>query len=529
MRLSTLCAAALLGALSACGDGPAGSPAAPKAPTSAVAATDPMANVNRLPTSLEQTVQAVRTDLETRGYQVARGYWTLWGIDECKYPIQVLGYCYGNNPTAPYVTAVVPQWKDEYADQRFHHAFLEPRRNMSVSYRLDPREALVVLAELPPAARYFGIQTNVFTREASLNSADVILPKVAADPLLQNILFGVSPDPSRRMMVASIGNANNDVVIERQTGEPAWGKQRYFVITSDAGVAQAMTEALGRAGVPASAVFTEPVAPDLVRLGLDRAADDFLTYIRYAMPEDKAKGEAWRQQLPLTILRVRDVSTRQYDDPYQIPAYTPRSAHLDENTLLPDFNALVNAVRDLWGQPSAPVLPFFSAYRFLDLLGQHCLGHPDPGRGPMDCLGDTQDADYQISPSFALDSGQVIAVVGTLARNTGNATYVSVSVNWFPMLVGVKNVDDTELDGTAGAFAGVLHDNSGMFYVYYLARDCAGLDNCVEVSKKLVPTGEIIKVIQRNYINPGSTNGPDPFKIINPVGIVLDGRIRPTR
>jgi hypothetical protein len=145
----------------------------------------------------------------------------------------------------------------------------------------------------------------------------------------------------------------------------------------------------------------------------------------------------------------------------------------------------------------------------------------------MDCLGDSQDADYQISASGQIDGGQVIAVVGTLSTETGNATYTSLSVNWFPELVGVANIDDTDLKGSAAGFASALQHNSDLFYVYYVARDCTGLAHCREISTKLVPTGGTIKLIQRNYVNPGSSSGPDPNKILNPVAIVLNGSNRP--
>lgn len=493
----------------------------------AAAATDPHSKINRLPAALEQTVKLLRTGLEANGFAVARGYWTLWGVDDCKYPLETLGYCYGNNPTAPYVLAVLPLWNDEYVDPKFYHILNNPPHNMTSTYRLDPREALVVVAELPPPARYFGMGSNVFTRKAALNMDDPIYLTVS-DPLLKSLLFGVSPDPSRRMMVSSIGNSTNNVVIERQTGQTPWNQPAYFVITSDAGMAAEMTGALISAGASSSDIFTEPVSPGLVRLGLDSSADDLITYIRYALPVNEAAGERWRQELPLTILRVRDVSSRQYDNPYPVPTYTTRTANYNENALADDLTALQNAVATSWAQPEAPVLPFFSAYLTLDLVGQHCLGYPDPTRGPMDCLGDTQDADYQISQQSAqIDNGQVIAVVGTLATETGNATYTSLSVNWFPELVGVDNVDDTDLKGSAAGFASALQHNSDLFYVYYVARDCTGLAHCLEVSTKLVPTGGTIKFIQRNYVNPGSTSGPDAHEILNPVTIVLDGRNRP--
>ncbi|MGE5114005.1 MAG: hypothetical protein ACM3JB_24355 [Acidobacteriaceae bacterium] len=501
------------------------------------AATDPLGNFNRLPAELEQRVGLLRTDLEANGFAVARGYWTLWGVNDCKYPIQTVGYCYGNNPTAPYVLAVVPPWKDEYVDQKFHHLLNEPLRNMSAIYRLDQREALVILAQLPPPARYFGIQSNVFTREIAFNSEDPIIAFVKADPLLQSILYGVSPDPSRMMLVASIGNSTNNVVIEQQTQQSPWNRPAYIVITSDGDMQTEAINALVRAGASLSDIFTEPVSPELVKVGLDHSADDLITYIRYSMPVDSMAGEQWRDELPLAILRVRDVSSRQYENPLPVPAYEQRTANYDENALACnscDFGALQKAVLESWAQPQATPMPFFSAYKALDLIGQHCLGYGSPNpnvpRGPMDCLGDTQDADYQISRlSAQIDDGQVIAVIGVLSTKTGNATYTSLSVNWFPQLVGVVNIDDTVLDGTAASFASALPNpaNSQLFYVYYVARDCTGLANCVEIPSRLVPTGGLIKFIQRNYVTPGSRRGPNPWKIVNPVTFTLDGRNRP--
>lgn len=501
-------------------------------PQSAVAlaprtSTDPLGQVHPLPASLEQKVQRLRADLEARGYEVARGYWSLWGAEDCKYPLQSVGFCYGNNPTAPYVFAVVPQWKDEFVDQPFHHAVLAAQRNMSATYRLDEQEALVVLAEMPPPAQYFSIATNVFTRETSLNASDTIYRLTAADPQMRSILFATSPDPSRMMMLATIGNSTNNVVMENQSASP-WLKQRYFVVTPDAGTSDAMTAALLRAGVAsANEVFTEPVAPALVRVGLGREADDFITYLRYAMPTDSVAGEQWRQKLPLAILRVRPRSGIGQPRPFAIPQYDPRTANFDETALKYDLGALVNAVRTRWGQASAPAVPFFSLELYIDLVGQHCLGYPDPGRGPMNCLADQPDAALHISSSLHIDDGQVIAVVGTLGTETGNATYVSLGVNRFPALVGIANLSNENLDGTAASFSSALQHDARLFYVYYLARDCTGLPACLQIPRTLVSTGEAIKAMQRDYVNPGSARGADPAKVLGPVTITLDGRQRP--
>lgn len=532
-RLPLFLLAALSALLAGCQD-----PARPTgltAPATARTSTDPLSKANRLPADLEQKVQHFRADLEARGYEVARGYTTLWTAEDCKYAIQSMGFCYGNNPTSPYVIPVVPAWKDEFVEQSFRHLLLQAQRGMSPLYRLDAQDALVIAAELPPPARYFSVQTYLLTREETLNPADPIHRLLAGEPLFQHILFATSPNPARLMVFASVGNSVNDVVMARKSGSP-WGQQRYLVITRDSGTAEAMKGALLRAGVPsADQVFTEPIAPPpgrdgLPRVGLGPHADDFVTFVRYAMPTDEAAGEAWWATLPLTVVRVRRTAGAGPAQPFPIRTYEARSVNLDERTLGTDLQALVTAVKARWGQDAAPSRPFVGADEFLDLIGQHCLGYgaPLPNRGPMNCMGDGQDADYRVGATVALDDGQVIAAVGTLGTATGNATYVSLGVNRFPALVGIANLSDVDLAGTAGSFAGALQHDAGLFYVYYMARDCTGLHPCLQITRKMVPAGETMKLIQRDYMNPGTTRGPDPAKVLSPVTIVLDGRDRPT-
>ena len=145
LKLSTLCTLLLLVMFS----------------SGALAKTDPLSKANRLPPSLEKKVQDFKQALEAKGYEIARGYWDLYTVKDCSYPVRSLGYCYGNNPTAPYVLAFVPEWKDEFVDQSLHHALTQARKGMHPNYRLGEREALVVLAQLPPPARYLGYMTYV--------------------------------------------------------------------------------------------------------------------------------------------------------------------------------------------------------------------------------------------------------------------------------------------------------------------------------------------------------------------------------
>lgn len=540
LRTLEACALMLLGA--ACG--------------SVNAANDPIGAANRLPPSLEQKVQDLTYMLEVGGYEVARGYWTLWTAEDCKLPLQTVGFCYGNNPTAPYVIAVLPHWPDEFVDKSLHHVLLQGQKGMTPNYRLGEREALVVLAELPPPARYFGLGTNVFTRQAELNTADPVYQRLFTEGAgdLLDIIFGFSPNPDRMMMIATIGDTINNVVIEEQSMEN-WGQQRFFVTTPDEAMADTITDALEGLGVDEKHVFTEPVGiknPDepenetpLVRLGYGAGADDFITYMRYSMPNDLTLGEQWREQLPVAVLRVRERNGDEAVKPYPIPEYEGKACPTDEPAELgDDFDKLVEAVKAYWGQEGNN--PQREAFRSLtlwvDLVGQHCLGHDGPPatdtepppeggitlpRGPSGCLGDNQDDEPLISSgTFNLDDDQVIAVVGAIGTKTGNATYTSVSVNWFPELVGVLNRDDTVLEESAKKFKEALTPPElyTKFYVYYFARDCTGLYPwCQEVPRSLVPKGDTIKILQRNYVAPGSRRGPDPSCVLDPVAIEFDG------
>lgn len=480
-------------------------------------ATDPLSLVNPLPPPLERKVQDVIGDLKSRGYEVQRGYWTVWGTDQCKWPIRLIGNCYANNPTAPYIVPMVPSWRDEFVDQKLHLVLGQVKRGYSAMYRMGDREALVVIGQLPPLGAYFGLQSYVFTREGSINPEDPIY-LMLKDPVLRDLLFDVSPNPSRLLTFASIGNSINHVVIQNQS-RSAFDQERFFIITPDEVTKDDVSAALMRAGVPdPSHIFVEPVSPSLVRIGLGPAADDMLTMFRYALPSEP--GEAWRDRLPLAVLRVRDTNTERATRPYDVPVLDTRTAN-PELGLKGDLDNLISEVKEQWQQPCAKggrfLVPALMPPLGVDLVGPHCLTHP------MNCLGDTQDTDtYRMSPALSIDHGEVIAVVGTLATATGNATYVSLGINRSEVLEGVANTTNFQLNGTAKAFEDRVA-NADKFYVYYVARECGELTNCLALTTSDVPVGEHIKLMQRNYVRPGTARGADAKDVLTPWAIIFDG------
>jgi hypothetical protein len=242
----------------------------------------------------------------------------LWTQEDCdRYTFPIMQNCYGNDPDAPYVILVVKSWPEEFVDPAMVNMLGKTRRGYSATYRLDPREAIVVLAELPPPGRYVGLQSWVFTKEWLTEdepwdtSAFAYQAVQTLAPELADYLFGTVPgNSSRTGSFSSLGNNINNVVIERQS-RAAFGQTRYFIITPDRAMDRTVRRSLGLVGVPSEDVFTDPIPPrdevgEIGPLGLDAKANDFTSWIRYKHPDNEHAAHAWWANLPLTVLRVRE-------------------------------------------------------------------------------------------------------------------------------------------------------------------------------------------------------------------------------
>jgi hypothetical protein len=488
--------------------------------------------------SIQQTAQRVMRDLAAQGYEVTQGYPMLWTEEDCdRYTFPILQFC-GNDPDSPYVIVTVKSWPDEFVDPATVNAFGRTRRGYSATYRLDPREAIIVLGELPPPGRYTGLQSWVFTTEWLTQdepwntSAPVYQAVQTLAPELLDYLFGAVPEnPSRVLSFSSLSNNINNVVIQRQSGV-AFGQTRYFVITPDQAMDRAVRSALALAGVPGEHVFTEPIplqdeVGEVGPLGLDAKANDFTTWIRYKSPDNEHAAHAWWANLPLTVVRVRErPSSDRPAEPF--PPFVPeeRSA-VPEDVYADDLADLVRQVCLRWGQPCDPDdLDSDPLRQLIDL--QLTLGEFGPlcRAIGMDCLGDTQDSSYFIAPARALDPGWVYAVVGTLGTATGNATYVGLSVNDMSKLKGVLSVNDSELAGSAASYAGAVN-NTEKFFLHYLARDCGVIQDltdgqCSAITEDMVPPlgaspQGLFSAVVRSYVRPGTARGPLSSEQLTPI------------
>lgn len=529
-----------------------------------------------VPSSVDSQTQRIIRDLEKQGYEVSVGYPLLYTQELCdRYTYETFDNCFANNPASPYVIPVVKSWPDEYVDPSTVNGFGKTRPGYSATYRLDRREAIVILGEMPPEGRYMGLQSWVFSQERL--DAPPLWDTVWEDlinhqvPFLSQYLFGTVPrDSSRLLSFSSLSNNINDVVMTAQSGQAPFGQVRTFVITPDQTMDEVVRAALENAGMPGDDIFTEPIPPDAVvefpeaatppddeaqpigpqpigPIGLDKSANDFLTALRYAMPTDERAADTWRSSLPLTVLRVREApSSDRAPVPYGTFTADERSG-VDEYD--PD-SGLTEALDGL----IAAVCDRASAHG-LDLGGSGCDPSDDEALtksmmkdiltdlgqdGPycryvgMDCEADGQDASYFIAGPRPLDDGQVYAAVGTLATETENATYVGLGVNDASMLKGAANLSDEDLRGSAIAFEQAGQDFSKLF-IQFFARDCSAIEDltngaCTAITEDVIPLsgdpsapgdrslhGQFSTSL-RSYVDPNNPygRGPDPTLQLTP-------------
>jgi len=524
-------------------------------------------------------VERLIGELRSNGLEISVGYPKLWTEADCTYNYLVYHNCFGNNPAAPYVLLVVKSWPEEYVDPAMENGMVRTRPGYSATYRLDPREAIVVFGRMPPPARYMGLQTYIWT--TGWVNADPPVPSpwnpdayteysYLAGQMTQYFFATFPPvdfaiDPSvygdRVQSFSSIDNNINNVVMENQSGAP-WDKMRYFVITPDQRTDEAVRTVLGSLGVDGGEIFTEGIPttfqgqhdsndpypyygqnPDVGPLGLDDNAVDFLTGLRYSMPEDEHAANAWRKSLPLTVLRVRPSSGRD-PDPFDEPLWAdarPTVNEDDDLALSSGLSSLIDAViaraksQGLYLDTTDPQKK--NPEKMIDILNELGQFGPQCREIGMNCLGDGQDASYFMAPPNPLDTGRIYAVVGTLATETGNGTYVGLSVNDPSLLKGVLNVDDTQLKGSAGSYESTV-TNWDKFFVHFFTRDCAAIAGltdgaCTTITKQMIPLAGDDKAPGdadlhgkfsaglRAYVVPNHERGPDPTLQLTPMLITF--------
>jgi len=490
--------------------------------------------------------------LSKGGYTVTQGAAYLLDSNSCQKYIQYFGTCAGNNPVAPYFIVQVPVVPGQYIDPYYAVDFeATTSENVPVSefYRLGDNEALVVVMRMPPRAAYFGSQTYVYTRDVSKYADKTSASAASPDSSSSS---GSMPDPNRVPTFASIGNAVNNVVMQREAGA-RWNDNVVGVITTsntslDHSLRAIMQHKAAHSHNPIlpNRLISEPIG-DFVYTGLDQTSDEFVTMLRYALPENLTAGSNWSSnpQNNLWVFRVTDNSGAPVIRA-PTPSYTRKVATKEsklENSQKELANLLLGYSQSQFGYETSATSMLTTVYTGRDgtpngQVGQHCVAAGIP------CSGDNQDTDaYRVSNVGTLTGNQTVFVVGVdqtqyPAPLIANAAYISVGVYDGPTLSGVAGISQTSLYGTGflsgsltGSAAEVLHElglynqaspelqaQLKYFYIVGVARNCPTTNGwCLNISASLVPEADEIVLSQRAYMRLGSTTSGDPTSMLTPM------------
>lgn len=488
--------------------------------------------------------KALVGDLRRTGFRVNPGYPMLWATDTCRvYLYPALKNCTGNNPASPYMMPVVKSWPNEHVGPSPVNSYGPVRPGYTPFFRMDPRDAIVIYGQMPPPGKYMSEQTYFWSQPGHWKAKDYRRwAHTPNRPFPMQYLFATippnHPKAGRTWIFSSLGIAVNNVVMQRQSGEP-WGKNRYFIVTPSATTDRAIRRALQRQGVPNRFIFTEEIPSRdkfgaIGPLGMGKNAIDFWSTFKEAVPTDPNAFKQWWANPPLTVLRVRAPSSLGPVMRYGMLSY-PKPRARSEAYLAGDLQNLLKAVCTRTSSTAHLQGPNCTQPPASSIIDWFSPTEPDCRPIHMWCA-DQHDATGVVAPPLPLDSGQVYAMVSTLATETGNATYVGLGINDASVFISPVGggATDATLKGSANGYTATVK-HADKFFVHYFTRDCNKLkglpgwpQNCTEITPQMVPAKSDTKApghpalrgmfmtIMRDYTMPGTTGGPDPAKLLRP-------------
>jgi hypothetical protein len=420
-------------------------------------------------------------------YRVTEGTFEKADISSCFEPG---GFCFGNNPSSPYQVPIVPQ-PDGSRGERY--------------FTIARDEAVLLVGRTPPAVRYYGFSTYVYSRNG---------------------------DQPEQIVFGSLYDTVNQTRIAREGADP-FDAFTVFVITPNAYLQrEIILPELARVGVPASMVNLQEIPERFpLELGHGPQADTFGMLVRTALPADPDALEAYVNGAPFRVLRVKFTGLGAYEA-YDKRPYMPRGTGAPEppsiETKLDQLVATVRAKYEIPGVRTSRVLVG-------DLMGGAIKTGHECIAGLKQCAGDNQDAlylrdtDHQFL-TLGLSSHNFWIVVGVDHVRQNKATYVNHSVYLLRNLGGIVSFTDEQFAGSAAFHSG--SDAFAELYAHRIARRCAGNRYCTEVPFPSAddPVGarlrEPLFMANRLYLEPATgvgplaTSGPDN-EIVRPRVIVF--------
>lgn len=341
--------------------------------------------------------------------------------------------CYGNNPSAPYMTFKVPKAPGQTSNNSLSDAPIEPdNAGLWLDFHMRPDEAFVYVGVTPPECKYFSY-------------ADFL-----------SVRYFPDTDEHRRVY-ASLEDTIN---LDRLKKEPAYqsgvfSKPIIVILTADKNADQKARDALLSADYPENIIHTLTVPGPLVHLGLDSTTDTINALHRVALFHNETEGNAYMNSTPGIVYRLTP-ENESIPDYYEVPQLIPRgTGDTRELNLMDDVEELRQAIITRYGKDHVE-----------DLTTQVWLfdGYDAIQRG-IDVLGESRDTVYLNTTETTLGNkpGEEIIVYGVNHAATGKATYANFGLYGGWALNGVGGISNIDYTGSAEEY---LPNNPNAKYLY---------------------------------------------------------------
>ncbi len=373
--------------------------------------------------------------------------------------------------------------------------------DLTTRFKIRHDEAVVLIGQTPPPARYFGFYTFIGTR--------------------------FYPDKKkgeeRTEIFGTLGDAVNNATI-KTTGPTPFNSLVVLIFTPDQGTDAGIRAALRRAGYPEAIVNTNVLPASMLNLGHGETADEFQILLRTAQFDDPMAGERYITDAPgnLYLLRVTP-RTPAIANPLPMPPLRVRGTGVSEMRLMNKLGELRSGIIAAnSGLHATDLLSSIVVYEDYDNLQREKWADG----GSRDAFG--LSAGWRMAPNLYVDDVLTLAddeflmVYGVNHVATRKTTYMNINfyatgreVNGSPHAQDnafVGGIFDDVLPGTAMGYLPAGDPDGNLMYAYKVSRSC-GKDEpgCLRLSAPCaaltLDSSTVLGLYFRMYLEPATKVG----------------------
>ena len=377
---------------------------------------------------------------------------------------------YANNE--PYIQVLVPE-SVQKPDQ------------LSTNFQLRPDEAVVLVGQTPPAARYFSYTPYIWSK--------------------------LYPDGMRRLPFATLGDSVNNATI-KTIGPTPFNSPVALVFTPDQGTDARIRVALRHAGYPSAIINTVVFPSSMLKLGRDETADEIRIVLRNAIWQLQAAGDSYIDNPPLSVLRVTP-RTPATENPFPAPPLRIRGTGQTEMNLMNKLDQLREGIAAANpGLDATEIVMMPMCYEGYDLIQ---LG--------LEMCGDSRDAfyvgagitEFDKINRITLSDDEFLVLYGVNHVTTGKATYVNTNIyasEEAKLTLGA--IDDRDFPDTARPYLPAGDPAAAVMYAYKISRSCGNESNCKQLNvpegctRLTLDSNTLLGVFTRTYLEPETKVGP---------------------